>query len=59
MGTLISNEVLNEFAVVGEPGDIVPEMKRRYGDFVDRTSVGIPFADPQERAAAMKALQAP
>ncbi|MCZ6870793.1 MAG: TIGR03617 family F420-dependent LLM class oxidoreductase [Gammaproteobacteria bacterium] len=58
MGTLISNEVLNEFAVVGEPGDIVPEMKRRYGDFVDRTSVGIPFADPQERAAAMKALQA-
>lgn len=58
MGTLISDDVLKEFAVVGEPKDIIPEMKRRYGDFVDRTSVGIAFADADERAAAMKELQA-
>ncbi|MEJ2131027.1 MAG: TIGR03617 family F420-dependent LLM class oxidoreductase [Gammaproteobacteria bacterium] len=58
MGTLIDDDVLSAFAVVGEPAEIAPEMKRRYGDFVDRTSASIPFADPDQRASAMKELRA-
>ena len=36
MGNLITDEILNTFAVVGEPEQIAPEMLRRYGDVVQR-----------------------
>lgn len=58
MGTLIDDEVLAAFAVVGEPRAIVPEMKRRYGGFVDRTSASFPFVDDAERAEMIAALKA-
>ena len=32
MGELIDDEILNTFAVVGEPEQIAPELLRRYGD---------------------------
>src|SRR5438094_4149301 len=35
MGELIDDEILNTFAVVGEPEQIAPELKRRYGDVID------------------------
>ncbi len=58
MGTLIDDRVLEAFAVVGEPSAIVPEMKRRYGAFVDRTSASFPFADDATRADMIAALKA-
>jgi probable F420-dependent oxidoreductase len=58
MGTLITDDVLNEFAVVGEPKDIVPEMVRRYGEFVDRTSVSFAVSDPDQRKQMLDALRA-
>jgi probable F420-dependent oxidoreductase len=39
MGQLIDDEVLNTFAVVGGPQDAGAELKRRYGDIVDRVTV--------------------
>jgi probable F420-dependent oxidoreductase len=39
MGQLIDDEVLNTFAVVGSPQDAGAELKRRYGDIVDRVTV--------------------
>ena len=36
MGEVIDDEILNTFAVVGEPEQIAPELKRRYGDIVDK-----------------------
>jgi probable F420-dependent oxidoreductase len=39
MGELINDEVLNEFAVVGSPQQAGAELKRRYGDIVDRVTV--------------------
>ena len=36
MGTLIDDEILNTFAVVGEPETIAPELARRYGDVIQR-----------------------
>ena len=46
MGELIDDEVLHAFAVIGTSRDAGAELKRRYGDIVDRVTVprsgGIP-----------------
>jgi len=39
MGDLIGDEVLSAFAVIGPPQDAGAELKRRYGDVVDRITV--------------------
>ena len=38
MGELIDDEILDTFAIVGEPSEIAPKFKARYGDIVDRLS---------------------
>ena len=57
MGGLITDDILEAFAVVGEPHTIVPEMKRRYGAFVDRTSASFEFADRDQRKAMIAELR--
>lgn len=42
MGQLITDEVLEAFAVVARPEDVATEMNRRYGDVVDRLSFYAP-----------------
>lgn len=42
MGDLIDDEILNAFAVVGEPHEIAPGLKQRYGNIVDRISFYAP-----------------
>ena len=49
MGTLIDDEILNTFAVVGEPEQIAPELKRRYGDVISRISFYAPYKSDPER----------
>ena len=47
MGDLITDEILDAFAVVGEPEAIAPELRSRYGDVVDRISFYAPYtSDP-------------
>jgi probable F420-dependent oxidoreductase len=58
MGTLISDEVLEAFAVVGEPASIAPEMLRRYGRFTDRTSASFPVSDARQREEIIHVLRA-
>ncbi|MEQ8859849.1 MAG: TIGR03617 family F420-dependent LLM class oxidoreductase [Pseudomonadales bacterium] len=58
MGTLIGDDVLGEFAVVGEPGDVASEMLRRYGAFTDRTSASFPVSDDGQREAIIRTLRA-
>ncbi|NJN51468.1 MAG: TIGR03617 family F420-dependent LLM class oxidoreductase [Gammaproteobacteria bacterium] len=58
MGGLIGDDLLKEFAVVGEPKDVVPEMKRRFGSVVDRTSGSFGFVDDAERSKMVAALKA-
>jgi probable F420-dependent oxidoreductase len=58
MGTLITDDMLNEFGVVGEPQDIAPQMLARYGSFVDRTSASFPVSDDAQRDDIIKALRA-
>ena len=48
MGNLITDEILNTFAVVGEPEQVAPELKRRYEDVISRISFYAPYkSDPQ------------
>jgi probable F420-dependent oxidoreductase len=59
MGTLIDDEILNTFAVVGEPEAIAPELSKRYGDVIQRISFYAPYAsDPDRWAAVMADLRA-
>jgi hypothetical protein len=39
MGQLISDEMCERFAVVGEPHEIGPKLVERFGDWVDRLSI--------------------
>ncbi len=49
MGTLIDDEILSTFAVVGEPETIGPELQRRYGDVISRLSFYAPYAGNRDR----------
>jgi len=58
MGTLIGDDLLNAFGVMGEPRDIAPQMLARYGKFVDRTSASFPVSDADERRKIIATLRA-
>jgi probable F420-dependent oxidoreductase len=58
MGTLITDDMLHEFGVMGEPHEIAPQMLERYGSFVDRTSASFPVSDDAQRAQIIQALRA-
>ena len=59
MGTLIDDEILNTFAVVGAPESIAPELAARYGDVIQRISFYAPYkSDPDRWRSVMDALSA-
>ena len=59
MGTLIDDEVLTTFAVVGEPEAIAPELGRRYADVISRISFYAPYeSDPTRWTAVLDAVKA-
>jgi probable F420-dependent oxidoreductase len=59
MGNLVTDEILNTFAVVAEPEEIAPELLRRYGDIVQRVSFYAPYkSDPDRWRSVLAALQA-
>ncbi len=45
MGTLITDEIIEAFAVVAEPQKVAAGLVARYGDIVDRVASMAPFAD--------------
>ncbi len=49
MADKIDDEILNTFAVVGEPEAIAPELKARYGDVIQRISFYAPYASNRDR----------
>ena len=58
MGTLIDDEILNTFAVVGEPESIAAELGKRYGDVIQRLSFYAPYAsDPDRWSKVMSDLR--
>jgi hypothetical protein len=55
MGELIDDDVLHAFAVIGTPRDAGAELKRRYGDIVDRVTVPNSGGIPPEHLRALLA----
>ena len=59
MGELISDDVLNTFAIVCPPDEVPTQMVARYGDVVDRLSFYTPYnIDSDELAQLMAAFAA-
>jgi hypothetical protein len=49
MGNLISDDVLDAFAVRGEPEEIPKLILARYGDVMDRVTFYTPYKSDPER----------
>ena len=58
MGTLITPDILGEFAVIGEPGAIPAQIKSRYGDLIDRTSAAYANIPKSDRTKIIAELSA-
>ena len=58
MGTLITDEMLDAFAVVGEPGDLARGVLDRYGSVVDRMSPNLRFLDEATQRDVIASLSA-
>jgi probable F420-dependent oxidoreductase len=59
MGELISDEVLNTFAVVGPPESVAPALAERYGDVATRISFYAPYkSDPERWREVIDAVRA-
>ena len=56
MGTLITDEILNEFAIVGELDDVVDKFKARWGALVDRTTGSLPARDDDHARELLQAM---
>lgn len=57
MGRLISDDVLDAFAVRGEPGKIPALLGQRFGDVVDRISLYMPYDDRGVASEIMAGLR--
>ena len=58
MGRRISDEILEEFAVVSAPNEVPRKLKERYGKHVDRVLATFSFAGDEARRAALEELHA-
>ena len=58
MGERITDEILEEFAIVAEPAKVAGALGARFGGVVDRVVCSVPFATDSDRAAYMEELRA-
>lgn len=58
MGTLITDDILEEFATVAEIDDVVDKFKNRYGGLVDRTMCSFPARDDDHAKELLAKLSA-
>jgi probable F420-dependent oxidoreductase len=58
MGRLITDDVLEAFAVAGTPAEVAAAIRSRFGDAITRVSVYTPYSpDPEDLAAVTAALR--
>ena len=58
MGTLITDDILQAFAVVAEPDALADGILARYGDIVDRTSAAYGGIPAEQQASIIEKLTA-
>jgi alkanesulfonate monooxygenase SsuD/methylene tetrahydromethanopterin reductase-like flavin-dependent oxidoreductase (luciferase family) len=52
MGNLITDDMLDAFAIVAEPADLAKRLKDRYGDIANRVTVEFPKSEPWAEVTA-------
>ena len=57
MGERITDEMLEEFAIVSEPAKVATRLGERFGGTIDRVLCAFPFAAPDERRAYLEELR--
>ena len=57
MGKLVTDDVLDQFAIVAPPGEVAPTLLDRYGDVVDQWMGTFGIGDADQQAEAMNTLQ--
>ncbi len=57
MGELITDEMLEEFAIVSAPGGVAKAIAERFGGTIDRLAYDFPFAEDDERADYIQQLR--
>ncbi|MFI5046461.1 MAG: LLM class F420-dependent oxidoreductase [Acidimicrobiia bacterium] len=55
MGELVTDEILDAFAVVAEPDDVATRLLARFGGLVDRLSFYMPYTDDRDANRAIVA----
>jgi hypothetical protein len=58
MGERITDEILEEFAIVAEPHRVASALKSRFGGVIDRLFCTFPHATDEERNAYFEELRA-
>ena len=58
MGERITDEILEEFAIVAEPDKVASALGARFGGIVDRVVCSVPFASDADRLKYMEELRA-
>jgi probable F420-dependent oxidoreductase len=58
MGTRITDEILEQFAIVAQPEEVPAALKKRFGGTIDRVLCTFGFADDAQRQKAMEELRA-
>jgi probable F420-dependent oxidoreductase len=57
MGTRITDEILEQFAIVAQPHEVAAQLKKRFGGSIDRVLATFAFADDAQRKQAMAELR--
>jgi probable F420-dependent oxidoreductase len=57
MADLIDDDMLEAFAIVGEPHQIADKLKARYGDILDRITCTFQMTTPEEQRQVMESLK--
>jgi probable F420-dependent oxidoreductase len=57
MGTRITDEILEQFAIVAQPHEVPAQLKRRYGSSIDRVLATFAFSDDAHRRQALAELR--
>jgi alkanesulfonate monooxygenase SsuD/methylene tetrahydromethanopterin reductase-like flavin-dependent oxidoreductase (luciferase family) len=57
VGTLVTDDIVDAFGVVGEPDEVADRMLERYGSFVDHTSASFPVSDDDQRRTIIERLR--
>ncbi len=57
MATLITDEILETFAILAPPNEVAQRLRERFGDLLDRVACTFGVGNQEDQRAQVKALQ--